>query len=118
MVTDTRAEWWGLASWPENVGGVSTRNEEIGFVTGYLAGLVERQRPGRDVIGSVGGWKVPTVDGFISGFRAGARHASPGIWTLNAYSNDFVDPDNCRAVAAAQIAIVPGRPADRVHEPS
>ena len=31
------------------------REEEIGFVVGYLAGLVERQRPGPDAVGSVGG---------------------------------------------------------------
>jgi len=104
VVTDTRAEWWQLPSWPANVAGVSMRDEEISFVAGYLAGLVERQRPGRDVIGSVGGWKVPVVDLLIAGYRAGAKRASPGIRILNGYSNDFVDPENCRAVAAAQIA--------------
>jgi basic membrane protein A len=104
VVAETRAEWWGLSSWPDNVAGVVTRDEEIGFVVGYLAGLVERGRPGPDVVGSVGGIKVPPVDSLIAGYQAGARRASPGIRTLNDYSNDFADPGNCRPVAAAQIA--------------
>jgi basic membrane protein A len=104
MVLDARAVEWGLSSWPANVGSIATRDEEIGFVVGYLAGLVEERRPGPDVVGSVGGAKYPTVDRLIAGYRAGARRASPGVRTLNGYSNDFVDSENCRRVAVAQIA--------------
>jgi basic membrane protein A len=89
--------------WPANVGGVSAREEEIGFVVGYLAGLVERARPGHDVVGSVGGGPFPSVDRFIAGFRAGARRPSPSIRLLNGYGN-FWDPDVCRRLADAQIA--------------
>ena len=95
----------GLGRLPPNVATLSVREEEIGFVVGYLAGLVERLRPGPDAVGSVGGLSfVPAVERFIAGYRAGARRASPGIRLLNGYSNDFGDPDPCRRVASAQIA--------------
>ena len=54
---------------------------------------MEKRRPGRDVIGSVGGYKFPGVDRWIVGYRAGAKKADPGIVTLNTYSNNFSNPD-------------------------
>ena len=101
--TDVNAA--GLGRLPPNVATFSVREEEIGFVVGYLAGLVERLRPGPDAVGSVGGLRfVVAVERFIAGYRAGAKRASPGIRLLNGYSNDFVDPDACKRVASAQIA--------------
>jgi basic membrane protein A len=93
-----------LGAWPPNVQGVAARDEEIGFVVGYLAGLMERRRPGPDTVGSVGGWTIPSVDRFIAGFRAGARHASSRIRLLNAYSYNFGDPEPCERIAEGQIA--------------
>ena len=103
VIGDARAK--AGAHWPANVQGVSAREEEIGFVVGYLAGLVERQRPGRDAVGSVGGGGgyVGSVERFIAGFRAGARRASPSIRLLNGYGN-FWDYDLCKRIADAQIA--------------
>jgi basic membrane protein A len=83
---------------------LSAREEEIGYVVGYLAGLVERARSGRDVVGSVGGFPVGSVDKFIAGFQAGAKRASPSIRLLNAYSYNFWDPEPCGRIADAQIA--------------
>ena len=94
----------GGAPWPANVQGLRAREEEIGFVVGYLAALVERRRPGPDAVGSVGGWTTGSVDRFIAGYRAGARRASPGIRLLNTYAYNFWDPDPCRRIAEAQIA--------------
>ncbi len=90
--------------WPKNVQGYSAREEEIGFVVGYLAGLLERRRAGRDVVGSVGGWPVGSVDRFIAGFGAGARRASPQIRVMSAYAYNFWNPDPCRRIAETQIA--------------
>ena len=69
---------------------------------------MERRRPGKDVIGSVGGFPVGNVIPFIAGYQAGARRADPGITTLNGYSRDFADPAKCRAVALGQIAMGAG----------
>ena len=56
------------------------------------------------MIGSIGGQKIPPVDRYIAGYRAGARKADPGITTLNAYSQDFVDQAKCKELALDQIA--------------
>ena len=89
---------------PKNVQGTVFRAEEAGYLAGYMSGLMEKRRPGRDVIGSVGGWKNPGVDRWIVGYQAGARKAAPGIITLNTYAKSFSNFAKCRAVALDQIA--------------
>jgi basic membrane protein A len=89
---------------PKNVQGTVFRAREAGYLAGYLAGLMETRRPGRDVVGSVGGIKFPGVDRWIVGYRAGARKAAPGIKTLNSYANSFTNVEKCRSVALDQIA--------------
>jgi basic membrane protein A len=94
-----------LKSKPANVRGLLFKEQEAGYLVGYLAGLVTKQEAGsKQVIGSVGGQKLPPVDRYIAGFRAGARRAAPGITTLNAYSQDFVDQAKCKEAALDQIA--------------
>ena len=88
---------------PPNLLGLLFREQEVGYLAGYLAGLEEKRLPGNDVIGSVGGQKQPPVDRFIAGYRAGAQAADPGITTLNAYSQDFVKQDVCKTIALNQI---------------
>jgi basic membrane protein A len=92
-----------LAGKPQNVLGLLFREQEVGYLAGYLAGLVEKQKPGPDVIGSVGGMKEPPVDRFIAGYQAGAKRADPGIKLLNGYSHDWVALDKCKEVALGQI---------------
>ena len=89
---------------PPNLLGLLFREQEVGYLAGYLAGLEEKRRPGPDVVGSVGGQKQPPVDRFIAGFQAGAKAADPGIKTLNGYSQDFVKQDLCKNIALNQIA--------------
>ena len=88
---------------PQNVLGLLFREQEVGYLAGYLAGLVEKRKPGPDVIGSVGGMKEPPVDRFIAGYQAGAKKADPGIKLLNGYSHDWVALDKCKEVALGQI---------------
>ena len=79
------------------------KEQETGYLVGYLAGLEEKRRPGKDVIGSVGGQKQPPVDRFIAGYQAGAKAADPGITVLNNYSEDFADQAKCKQIALNQI---------------
>jgi basic membrane protein A len=88
---------------PPNLLGLLFKEQEAGYLVGYLAGLEEKRRPGKDVIGSVGGQKQPPVDRFIAGYQAGARAADPGILTLNNYSEDFSDQAKCKQIALNQI---------------
>src|SRR5690242_9735482 len=88
---------------PPNLLGLLFKEQETGYLVGYLAGLEEKRKPGPDVIGSVGGQKQPPVDRFIAGYQAGAKAADPGIKTLNGYSQDFSDQAKCKQVALNQI---------------
>jgi basic membrane protein A and related proteins len=89
---------------PKNVQGTVFRAQEAGYLAGYLAALMEKRRPGRDVIGSVGGYKFQGVDRWIVGYEAGAKKAVPGIDILRTYAKSFSNPEKCRAVALEQIA--------------
>ena len=93
-----------LANRPKNVVGLVFREQQVGYLVGYLAGLMEKRRPGPDVIGSVGGFKEPPVDRFIAGYQAGARGAAPWIRLLNGYSKDWDDQARCKELALNQIA--------------
>ena len=53
------------------------REEQAGYLAGYLAGLQARELK-KQVVGSVGGFKEPPVDRFIAGYQAGAKAAAPG----------------------------------------
>ena len=96
--------WEAMPHRPRNALGTVYKVEEGAYLAGYLAALMERRRPGKDVISSVGGVKIPTVDSFIAGYQAGARRANPRIVTLNGYSQDFLDRARCRRVAQSQVA--------------
>jgi basic membrane protein A len=83
-----------------NLQGLVFKEQEAGYLVGYLAGLVTES----NTVSSVGGLKIPPVDRFIAGFQAGAAASNPDITTLNAYSQDFVDQAKCKEVALDQIA--------------
>ena len=89
---------------PANVQGLLFREQEVGYLVGYLAGLEEKRAAGKDVISAVGGMKEPPVDRFIAGYFAGARKAAPGIETLLDYSQDWDDQAKCKELALNQIA--------------
>jgi basic membrane protein A and related proteins len=93
-----------LAGKPANVEGLIFREQEVGYLAGYLAGLVETQAGKQNTIGSVGGEKQPPVDRYIAGYQAGARKADPTVKLLNAYSQDWVDQAKCKTAALNQIA--------------
>ena len=88
----------------KNVQGTLFRSEQAAYLAGYLAALMEKRRPGPDVISSVGGYKFGGVDRWIVGYRAGAKRADPRIAMLNDYARSFTNLAKCRAVALGQIA--------------
>ena len=93
-----------LAGKPKNVEGLIFKEQEVGYLAGYLAGLVEKRSGKANTIGSVGGQKQPPVDRYIAGYQAGAKKADPGVKLLNAYSQDWVDQAKCKQAALNQIA--------------
>jgi basic membrane protein A len=93
-----------MKSKPANVDGLLFKENEAGYLVGTLAALYTKDKGGDQVISSVGGQKIPPVDGYIAGYQAGAKKANPGIKTLNGYSEDFVKQDLCKELALNQIA--------------
>jgi basic membrane protein A and related proteins len=88
---------------PKNVQGLLFKENEAGYLAGYLAGLWAKDNNAK-VVSTVGGQKIPPVDAYIAGFQAGAKKANPGLRTLNGYSQDFVDQAKCKEIALDQIA--------------
>jgi basic membrane protein A len=89
-----------------NVTGLLFKEQETGYLVGYLAGLVVKNNikiSGAKAVSSVGGLKIPPVDRFIAGYQKGAVDADPGLKTLNGYSQDFVDQSKCKELALSQI---------------
>jgi basic membrane protein A len=94
----------GLKGKPANVRGLLFKENEAGYLAGYLAALVVKEKGGDQVVSSVGGQKIPPVDAYIAGYQGGAGEAASGIETLNGYSQDFVDQAKCKEIALNQIA--------------
>jgi basic membrane protein A and related proteins len=89
---------------PANVRGLLFKENEAGYLAGYLAALVTKEKGGDQVISSVGGQKIPPVDAYIAGYQAAAKEVEASVKTLNGYSQDFVDQAKCKEIALNQIA--------------
>jgi basic membrane protein A len=87
-----------------NVRGLVFATNENSYLVGCMAALMTERQGGKQVISAVGGIKLPTVDIFIAGYRAGARACNAKITVLIGYSQDFLAQDKCKEVALDQIA--------------
>jgi basic membrane protein A len=91
-----------------NVEGIQYKEQEAGYLVGYLSGLFEKTKAkglnSQNVISSVGGQDIPPVDRYIAGFQRGAKAANPSIKLLNGFSGDFIAQDKCQGLAQQQIA--------------
>ena len=94
----------GLKGKPANVRGLLFKENEAGYLVGYLAALVTKEKGGDMVLSSVGGQKIPPVDAYIAGYQAAAKKVGSDFETLNGYSQDFVDQAKCKEIALNQIA--------------
>jgi basic membrane protein A len=85
-----------------NVEGLTYATQQNSYLVGCLAAKVA-QRRGKKNIGVVGGVKIPPVDTFLAGYRAGARKCVRGTVVQIGYSQDFIDQAKCKSVATNQI---------------
>jgi basic membrane protein A and related proteins len=92
-----------LEAKPTNVQGLLFKEQEAGYLVGYMAGLYAKDNNGKSV-GSIGGEKIPPVDRYIAGYQAGAKAANPDVETPNGYSQDFADQAKCKEEALNQIS--------------
>jgi basic membrane protein A len=97
---------------PKNVEGLLFREQQGGYLIGYLAGLVVKNKvaapggsaPDKAVVSVVGGQSIPPVNRFAAGYEAGAKAAYPGVTVKLNYSQDFVDQSKCKEIALNQIS--------------
>jgi basic membrane protein A and related proteins len=86
-----------------NVEGLTYAAQENSYLVGCLAGLMVKKQGGEQTIGVVGGVKIPPVDVFLAGYKAGAKRCNPAITVLIGYSQDFLDQAKCKTVAQNHI---------------
>jgi basic membrane protein A len=87
-----------------NVMGLTYAANESGCLVGYLAAEMAKKQGGKQIIGAVGGLKIPPVDIWIAGYQYCAKLYNPKIKVLIGYSQDFVASDKCKTVAQNQIS--------------
>jgi basic membrane protein A and related proteins len=86
-----------------NIAGITFATQENSYLIGCMAAMVTALQKRPHVIGVVGGIKIPPVDVFLAGYRAGAQKCVRGTRVLIGYSQDFVKQDLCKAVALNQL---------------
>ena len=93
-----------LPSKPANTRGILFREQEAGYLAGWLAikTLMASKKP--LVIGAVGGVKIPPVDRYIAGYQAGAKAANAKAKVLYGYSQSFNDQSKCKELSLNHIA--------------
>jgi basic membrane protein A and related proteins len=100
-------QWSTLQSKPMNVRGIQFKEQEAGYLVGYIAGLEIKRHPykGKQVVSGVGANKVPAITRFLAGYRAGATKANPKVTVLINYANDptFADQAKCKETTLDQI---------------
>lgn len=87
----------------KNVVGLTYAAHENSYMIGCLAALMTKKQGGKQVISVVGGVKIPPVDIFLAGYRAGAKKCHSGITVRIGYSQDFIAQDKCKNIALNQI---------------
>src|SRR5688500_2499477 len=90
---------------PTNVRGLLFKEQEAGYLAGYIGALAAKNRPNSSgMIAAVGGQKIPPVDRFIAGYYAGAKKAWSAVKVEHSYSDDFITPAKCKERALDHIA--------------
>jgi basic membrane protein A and related proteins len=87
---------------PKNIEGLTYATQQNSYLIGCLAAHVAQSR-GKKNISVVGGVKIPPVDTFLAGYKAGAQRCVPGTTVQIGYSQDFIDQAKCKSVAQNQL---------------
>jgi basic membrane protein A len=110
-ITDFPRE--ALTDKPANSYGLTFQSEQSGFLVGYLAAEMAKAKigpygkiSGKLVLSAVGGKKLPSVDNWIAGYRAGAKAVDKRFKVLIDYSGDFTPATapKCKEIALKHIS--------------
>jgi basic membrane protein A len=85
-----------------NIEGLTYATQQNSYLIGCLAAHVAAAR-GKKNISVVGGLKIPPVDTFLAGYKAGALKCVPGTTVQIGYSQDFIDQAKCKSIAQNQL---------------
>jgi basic membrane protein A len=91
-----------LPAYQKNVEGLTYMANESGCLVGVLAAKMAKKMGG-NMVGAVGGIKIPPVDIWIAGYKYCVDKVEPGMKVNIQYSNDFVATDKCQTVAQNEI---------------
>lgn len=91
-----------------NYHGLIFREEQAGYLVGYIAGLMIHLHPhkGKQIVSAVGANPVPAIVHYLAGFKAGAKKANKHVRVFLNYANDptFNDQAKCKVTTQNQIA--------------
>lgn len=87
----------GHAGGSENVRAVIIKQEDIAFLLGAYASLMELEGnlpndQGANNIGVVGGMDIPLIRGIQTAYECGAKYVNPNITVQKAFVGDWADP--------------------------
>jgi basic membrane protein A and related proteins len=92
----------------KNYHGIIFREQEAGYLVGYIAGLMIHRHPhkGKQVVSAVGANPVPAIVHYLAGFQAGAKKANKHVKVLLNMANDptFNDQTKCKVTTQNQIS--------------
>lgn len=94
----------------DNLRGMSFSDSEAGYMAGALAGLMTES----DMVGTIGGMKIPVVEELMAGYQNGAQCNNTAVEVLADYTGTFIDP----ALGAAFAQEMIGKGADVIFAPA
>ena len=71
---------------------------------GYSVGLISSQMTSTNTVGFVGGMEIPSVTGFLDGFKEAIKEENKDIKVLSQYANSFTDSAKGKAIAQQMIS--------------
>jgi basic membrane protein A and related proteins len=90
-----------------NYHGIVFREQEAGYLVGYIAGLMIHRHPykGKQIVSAVGANPVPAIVHYLAGFQAGAKKANKHVKVYLNMANDptFNDQTKCKVTTQNQI---------------
>jgi basic membrane protein A len=92
-----------------NVTSAMFKTEQCGYLVGAMSGLMEKQTgiagmKYKNILGVVGGQKIPPVDSYIAGFQQGVAKTDPGAKVEVKYANSFTDQALGSQIAQSEIS--------------
>jgi basic membrane protein A and related proteins len=92
----------------KNYHGIIFREQEAGYLVGYIAGLMIHMHPhkGKQIVSAVGANPVPAIVHYLAGFQAGAKKANKHVKVFLNMANDptFNDQTKCKVTTQGQIS--------------